>query len=493
MRLAVVRVTIRGRPLSESVAVLPSVGSQIPTIEIVPARLSSAIGEVAGLMREVGVELDEWQMRYLDHALGEREDGRWSAREAALIVPRQNGKNVVLAARELAGLFLFGERLIIHSAHLFNTSREHFRYLRGLLERSETLMAKVRRFTFSNGMEGIELVDGARLNFIARTRSAARGFTADCLVFDEAFELSIEAFGSMMPSLAAVQNPQIWFASSAPDQATGVLHGLRARARKPASETALAYSEWCCEKGVDPEDRAKWFASNPALGARISLAHVESEFAAFAALGADGLDSFARERLGVVAGIDGETKDVFDGKWRRLQNVRSKIVGQVSFGLDVAPDFSFASIGAAGRNDVGRLHLELVERFPKTDWVVEHAARLCSRHNAVLAVDQKSPAAILIDDLLAAGVPVVSPTVSEYVLACGKLRKFVSERHAIHLGQRPLDDAVVGAATRPVGDGWVFARAKSRCDVSPLVAVTLALWAIDRSPIEELSLSEMIT
>jgi hypothetical protein len=51
--------------------------------------------------------------------------------------PRQNGKDAILEARELAGLFLLGERLLIHSAHQFDTSLEHFRRLLFLIENTD--------------------------------------------------------------------------------------------------------------------------------------------------------------------------------------------------------------------------------------------------------------------------------------------------------------------------------------------------------------------
>jgi hypothetical protein len=41
--------------------------------------------------------------------------GKWAAFEAGLEVARQNGKGGVYEARELAGLFLLGERLLVHS------------------------------------------------------------------------------------------------------------------------------------------------------------------------------------------------------------------------------------------------------------------------------------------------------------------------------------------------------------------------------------------
>jgi hypothetical protein len=48
-------------------------------------------------------------------------------------VPRQNGKGEVLMARELFGLFELGERLIIHTAHEFKTSAEHFHRLEAVV------------------------------------------------------------------------------------------------------------------------------------------------------------------------------------------------------------------------------------------------------------------------------------------------------------------------------------------------------------------------
>ena len=79
--------------------------------------ISSSGVEAAELAAAAGLFLDDWQRLALDVALGERADGRWAAFEVGLVVSRQNGKGSILEARELAGLFLFGGRLILHSAH----------------------------------------------------------------------------------------------------------------------------------------------------------------------------------------------------------------------------------------------------------------------------------------------------------------------------------------------------------------------------------------
>lgn len=105
-----------------------------PRIMHAPAGPSSAGREAVDLAKLAGLVLDDWQALVLEHSLTERTDGRWAAFEVGLNVPRQNGKGSVLEARELAGLFLLGERLIIHSAHQFDTSLEAFRRLLFLIE-----------------------------------------------------------------------------------------------------------------------------------------------------------------------------------------------------------------------------------------------------------------------------------------------------------------------------------------------------------------------
>ena len=80
------------------------VGSQTPRILFRPPSLSSAGQEAVDLAASAGLFLDPWQQLALDVGLAERDDGKWAAFEVGLIVARQNGKNSVLEARELAGL-----------------------------------------------------------------------------------------------------------------------------------------------------------------------------------------------------------------------------------------------------------------------------------------------------------------------------------------------------------------------------------------------------
>jgi hypothetical protein len=121
--------------------------------------------------------------------MGIRPDGRWSSFEVGLSVARQNGKGSILEARELAGLFLpeVHERLLTHTAHEFKTAQEHFIRLATLVEGLPPKYRRLVKHVYeANGSEAIEMRDGRRLRFLARSGGSGRGFSGDLVVLDEA-------------------------------------------------------------------------------------------------------------------------------------------------------------------------------------------------------------------------------------------------------------------------------------------------------------------
>jgi phage terminase large subunit-like protein len=155
---------------------------------------SASTGEEAvELAAMAGLEMDPWQQFVFANALGERPDGKWAAFEVGVEVPRQNGKGGILEARELAGLFLLGERLIIHSAHEFATASEALERMDQILEGCPDLSRRVRVIKRSHGEEGVYLKNGQRLRYKTRTKGGGRGFSADCVILDEAMVIP-EAF-----------------------------------------------------------------------------------------------------------------------------------------------------------------------------------------------------------------------------------------------------------------------------------------------------------
>src|SRR5262245_14337105 len=87
---------------------------------------SPAGQEAIELAESAGLYLDETQQLAMHHALVEDREGRWESFEVVLNIPRQNGKGGWLEARQLAGVLLFGDMLVIHTAHEFKTAQEIF-------------------------------------------------------------------------------------------------------------------------------------------------------------------------------------------------------------------------------------------------------------------------------------------------------------------------------------------------------------------------------
>ena len=150
-------------------------GSQEPRIRIEPERAATDGTDAALLMREYGCVLDEWQSSVIDCWLGRDENGQYNVTSAGLTLPRQNGKNVCLEAREFFGLVVNGEK-ILHTAHQVRTAKKSFRRLAAMFtdKRHPEVTDIVKQIRYTNGEECIELDNGGVIEFSARSRQAAR-------------------------------------------------------------------------------------------------------------------------------------------------------------------------------------------------------------------------------------------------------------------------------------------------------------------------------
>ena len=455
-----------------------------PTLACDP---SNGIGEpnpwlddIERVLAWAGLILDDWQESFHSGALRVGYDGKWDAFEVANVVPRQNGKGGILEARQLAGLFVFGERLQVHTAHEFKTCSEHFLRLKALIEGSRELLDQVKIIRTGSGDQGIELLSGERIRFLARSRSAIRGFSADAVYFDEAFELPVETVGSVLPALSARPNPQVWYTSSAPHFGSEFLHSLlkRGESDDPGS---LFLQAWESPQDTRPDDVEAWRRANPAMGIRIDEEFVRNEMRTLCGT-PQGIAEFNRERLGIREGGDGESGVIPWPQWQKLAIKPPSRMDSVTFGLAVAADSSYASVGSAGRLPNGQLYIDNVECRPGTDWVLAYLAEdLYPRKKLPIRIDPAGPEGWFLRSLREAGVEVVEVGGREYQQACGEVLTAVCDGRIRHLGQSKLDEAVAAAGRRDIGKegGWVFVR-PGVVDISPLKAATLALSGVEK-------------
>ncbi|MFT2016302.1 terminase [Streptomyces sp. 796.1] len=487
----------------------------------------SAGQEAVDLAGAAGLVLDPWQRLFLEHALAERgqrlADGTptWAALECGLMVSRQNGKGSVLEAYELACLFLFGDRLIIHSAHQFDTSKEAFQRIEALISDNPEFKSEVKRITWSHGEEGIELLSGQRLRFRTRTKGGGRGFTADKVILDEAMYLTDTQLAALLPTMSARPNPQLVLTGSAGDKESTAFGRMRQRALRGVDER-LCFFEWSvdacsefCPRGCTEHDpvgmpdnetslsdaeRERAFVrlvdsyakANPGLGIRISVEHIESERAAMDPA------TFAQERLGGGDWpVEGDAWQVIsEDAWTARFDSVSSPQGPVCIGIDTSPDRRSSCMVACAFNGesvdgVREVHVEVTgdglryDYRQGVDWVVPRAREIAKNRKVVFVIDQASQAGSFVEPMQKHGLTVISPTMREYAQACGRFYSSVvpmkgNTPDLVHLNQPMLNMAVAGAAKRDLADLWAWDKRNSSVDITPLVAATLARFGHDR-------------
>jgi hypothetical protein len=377
---------------------------------------------------------------------------------------------------------------------------EIFRRLAFVVENCDDLRREVKHrgaklvgITRSHGQEGIELRDGRRIRFKARTGGGGRGFSADCLYLDEAMILPEVFLGATVPTLSARPNPQIWLAGSAPDEEDPAHDGVvlaKRRARALAGgDPSLAYFEHSAKMGEDPakddpgtvpasvlDDPQEWARANPGLGIRISLEYVAQERRAM------GDRQFAVERLGIGKYPDtsGDTNRAISAQaWTALADPGSRIESGHMFAIDIDPGQAWATLSAAGVRSDGLYHVGVVEHARQIGWLVKSAKLWLERYpDARLVMDPRIDLANLLKELSDEGIQPVTTTASDYKDACGGFLQSVSDKGLRYLPPQPeLDAAIAGATTQPLLDAWKWSR-KSAAIITPLVSCTLALWGV---------------
>jgi hypothetical protein len=481
------------------------VGLQTPRIEWVPPdACRSRGGEAVAFARDtLGIVLDPWECLVLDRMLAQQPAvDRWAALEFGLTVPRQNGKSLILVVRELFGLLVLHERLIMHTAHRSRTSKNAYRETRRALREAPGWVQVTRNlgrlgsvelaFRDTNGEESVRLADDSgAIEFTTRTATGGKGLSGNLVVFDEAQDLDERPIDALLPTLSAktiTENPQVVYTGSAGTFVSTAQARIRRRGLAGGAKR-LAYLEWSIDDdaylAMDLDDRLDpdatrhlWPQANPALGLRITEEWIEQvELAQMDAF------SFARERMGVGSWpLDDAAGWIIPKQaWLACTDESSPPpAGLLTLAVGASYDRT-VSVAVCGKRPDGMVYAELT-REPWRDTssrFVAEVKRLRDEHRpAVIVVDDKGPVKFLVPELEAAGVVLTKVSFHENAAACAGLVGAVTEDGSTfrHRGQVWVTAALAGARKRDVGDGWVLDRAHSASDVTPLEVLALARW-----------------
>lgn len=458
-------------------------GSQEPRIKIEPQRASSDGPDAALLMAEYGSAMGKWQEDVVDCWLGKDEAGEYNVTSAGLAVPRQNGKNVCLEAREFYGLVVNGER-ILHTAHQVKTSKKSFHRLEAMFtdKKHPEIMAIVKKIRRTNGEEQIELDNGGLIEYSARSRQAARGFDGmSLLVYDEAQELTDDQVEALMATLAASKTGvrQIIYTGTPPyPNCPGEVFRRRRVVCMNAPGQHDSWHEWSVEAKTADEirtdDHTLWYMTNPALGYWLTEEFTTEELKTMTK------DGFARERLGWWSPALTEASNLAIDKkiWDACVSDQKKPEGKTAYGIKFASDGSEVCLCGAVIPDTGKARISIIDRKPTGQGVQWLADWLNLRYKSAscVVIDGRNGVDVLVDKISEtwkAKGSVIRPNAREVIASVSMIIDSLNEQSLTwYRGQQMLRESAITSVKRPVAGGWAFGGDNS----IPIEAAALAYY-----------------
>lgn len=389
-------------------------------------------------------------------------------------VPRRGGKTLLTLGATLDRMDLIPDARCWYTANKRETAAKLFRD-----EWSPMLnpLSRLYRLRKSQGSEGVHKRRGSSsLQLFAPNADALHSTNADTVTIDEAWAFDVdqgEAIeGGVRPAQLTRPWRQTWIVSAGGTiESTWWDRWLTLGASGAPGVALFDYGADPTAGGYDPSDPRVW-ATHPAFGRTVTEAALAHEWVT-----RESDAAFERAYLNVwprpssIVGAAGLDLDA----WVAARHPELAPAAVTAIALDVSADRSAAALAIAGRTGT-RIVVEVIEARPGVQWVAAAVRDARARYRGARVVADSLVAASIVAELARAHVAVDPIGARDHAEACGTFVDLLASGTLAHRGQAALDDAVAGAARRPLGDAWLWSRARSSVDISPLVAVTLAAY-----------------
>lgn len=448
-------------------------GRQTPTQSLVLPYTETYGPEAIKTYNSTGRTAQEWQELLLCDMMATNAEGLWTHTKYGYSVPRRNGKNEVVAMRELYAV-LNGES-VLHTAHRTPTSHSAWERLCELLSKTGLKEGEDYKTLKQFGLEQVTMLKGeGRVNFRTRSSKGGLGEGYDLLVIDEAQEYTIDQESALKYIVTSSKNPQTVFCGTPPTPVSSgtVFQKMRENAISGRSQNT-GWAEWSVEEMTDPHDKDAWYQTNPSLGTVFTERSVADE------IGPDETD-FNIQRLGLWLRYN-QKSAITEKEWTTL-TVKSmpKLVGDiyaaVKFSLDGATVTLSVAVKTAGR----KVFLEAVDCKPTREgnaWLIHYLRDMKARK---VVIDGANGAQqILAKELKENRVKgVILPTVREVIVANSLFEQSLFDESICHNNQASLTQSVANCEHRAIGSsgGFGYRSIKDQVDVTLVESAALAFW-----------------
>ena len=392
-------------------------------------------------------------------------------------MPRRAGKSTLTLAANLDRMDLVADARCWYTAHT--------REVAAKLYRDEWVpmldpLTRLYRLRKSQGSEGVHKRRGSsRLQLFAPNAGALHSTNADTVTVDEAWAFDADTGEAVEAGIRPAQltRPwrQTWIVSAGGTlESTWWDRWLIAGEQATPGVALFDFGADPTAPGYDPSDPTVWAASHPTAGTAFPLevlAHEWNTRRSDADFERAYLNVWPRPSQAAAAGAGLDPQ-----AWSSAAHPDVLARPVVAIAVDVAADRSRAAIAIAARSG-DELVVEVVDARPGIGWIIGTVRDTRRQFPGAVVVADSLVAASIIGELNRAQVVVDPYGASDHAKACGTFVDLLAAGRLSHRAQAVLDDAVAGAARRPLGDAWLWSRSRSGVDISPLVAVTLAAYA----------------
>lgn len=447
----------------------PRKGRQTPTRSLILPYTKTHGREAVDLYNESGNTAQEWQELLLYDILAKNEDDLWVHTKFGYAVSRRNGKNEIVAMREIWGL-KHGED-ILHTAHRTTTSHAAWERLCGLLDKAGIAYTSIR----ATGRERITVSEsGGRVEFRTRSSKGGLGEGFDLLVIDEAQEYADDQESALKYVVSDSSNPQTLFCGTPPTPVSSGTVFMKLRNAALAGETQnTGWAEWSVPHQMDPHDRDAWYETNPSLGSILTERKILDE------IGPDTID-FNIQRLGLWIRYN-QKSAISQSEWEEMQcEVLPELTGKLFAGIKYGQDGKNAALAIAVKTSDDRIFVESIDCRPIRAGNAWLLAFLGKAQLAKVVVDGANGQELLAGEMKDAGIRLkpLMPTVKQVIVAHSAFEQAIASQRICHMGQPSLTQSVSNCEKRAIGSagGFGYRSLREDIDVTLLESVVLAAW-----------------
>ena len=451
------------------------IGRQTPTTSVVLPYSKTYGQEAIDIYERSGRTAQDWQKIMLYDILSYNDDNLWVHTKFGYSVPRRNGKNEILAIRELYGL-LNGER-IMHTAHRTPTSHSAWERLCDLLAKTDLKEGEDYKTLKQFGLEQIEMLNGAegKINFRTRSSKGGLGEGYDLLIIDEAQEYQEDQESALKYVVSDSPNPQTLFCGTPPTVVSSGTVFTHLRNNTLSGNTRnTGWAEWSVEHKSNINDVNLWYKTNPSMGTILTERKVADE------IGTDELD-FNIQRLGLWVKYN-QKSAISRNEWLSLKVDKiepSDLSGKVFVGIKYAPNSGRVAMSVATKTKDKRVFIESIGCKSVRNgnaWIIDFLSKI---NYSKVIIDGASGQNLLAEQLKKSGLKnIILPTVKEFILANATFEQAIYQKQLCHNNQPSLTQVATNCEKRAIGSagGFGYKSIIDENEIALLDSVILAFW-----------------